>query len=65
MSDNTAPKKQRAPGAGRPAYPADKVTKNISIRLNQAQQNMLKVLGGSTWIRKKLDDELKKVLPSQ
>jgi hypothetical protein len=62
MPENTV-KKKRAPGAGRPAYPVDKVAKNVSIRLTQAQRDMLKVLGGVNWIRKMLDAELKKVLP--
>jgi len=61
MSDDTPTKKRRAPGAGRPAYPADKVFKNVSIRLNQSQKDILKVLGGSEWIRKKLNDELEKL----
>jgi len=61
MSDNTPTKKKRAAGAGRPAYPADKVFKNVSIRLNQPQKDILKVLGGSEWIRKRLDAELEKL----
>lgn len=61
----TATKKTRAPGAGRPAYPTEKQAKNVSIRLTEAQRNMLKVLGGAKWIRDLLDKELKKVLPDQ
>lgn len=62
---DTSTKKTRAPGAGRPAYPDDKVAKHVSIRLTQPQKDMLKVLGGAKWIREMLDNELKKVLPNQ
>jgi len=61
MSDDVPTKKKRAAGAGRPAYPDDKVFKNVSIRLNNSQKDILKVLGGSEWIRKKLNDELEKL----
>ena len=61
----TTTKKKRAPGAGRPAYPTEKQAKNVSIRLTQAQRDMLKVLGGAGWVRKMIDNELEKVLPNQ
>ena len=55
------PKKKRAPGAGRPAYPTEQVARNVSIRLTESQRDMLKVLGGVNWIREKLDHELNKL----
>ena len=58
---NDQVKKKRAPGAGRPAFPVDEVLLVTSIRVNQPQKDLLKVLGGSAWIRKKLNEELLKL----
>lgn len=52
MTKTTKQNGGRREGAGRPVAG----TKYVSVRLTPAQQSKLKALGGSEWIRAKLDE---------
>lgn len=50
-----AAKKKAPTGAGRPPLNGDEAMKTGTFRRTQAQADKLERLGGSEWIRKKID----------
>lgn len=61
MTDKTKqPKKTRAPGGGRKAADGAKPTKVYQLRLQEDQHAKLLRIGGSVFLRKKINEEVEK-----